>query len=175
MNTEVKNAFQRIEANRLALLDKMSTFSDEKLNQKPAPESWSAMQTAYHLVMAETSTLSYLEKKIQAKDSVKAAGIKSVFRSALLKLFLFLPFKVKAPKIVENVPDFKPFTALKQDWDKTRKNLESLLETLTDKDVKRELFKHPLAGKMNILQMLEFINDHLVRHIKQIDRCLASK
>lgn len=174
MNTEVKSAFQKIEANRLSLLDKMSKFSDEKLNKKPAPESWSAIQTAYHLLSAETSTLGYLEKKVQSKDSIPMSGFKSIYRSTLLKLFLFLPFKFKAPKMVENVPDFKPFKELKQEWDAKRQALAVLLETLTDKDIKRELFKHPLAGKMNILQMLEFINDHLLRHVKQIDKCLGN-
>jgi hypothetical protein len=172
MNTEIQNAFQQSEKIRIELGNKMSKFSDAQLNQKPLAGGWSAMQTAYHLITAETFSLGYLQKKIQAKDKVKSAGIMHSLRSALLRLFLSLPIKFKAPKIVEQVPDFKAFTEMKEDWDKTRKGMSDLLETLTDEDVKRELFKHPLAGRMNILQMMDFFNDHLTRHIKQIEKCL---
>lgn len=172
MNTEVQKAFQNTENIRLALLAKMSNYSDEKLNQKPAPNSWSAVQTAYHLISAESFSVSYLQKKLQAKNDIKRAGIAHTLRSLLLKIVFLLPIKIKAPKIVEQVPDFKSFAEIKNDWDKTRKEMGDLLETLTDEDVKRELFKHPLAGKLNILQMLAFINDHLMRHVKQIEKCL---
>jgi len=172
MNTELQNAFQNAEKIRMELIQHMSKFSDEQLNKKPSASAWSAMQTAYHLITAESFSLSYLQKKIQAKEQVKPAGIAHAFRSALLKIFLLLPFKFKAPKIVEQVPDFKSFAEMKKDWADTRKGMQDLLETLTEEDTKRELFKHPMAGKMNIVQMIDFINDHLTRHSKQIDKCL---
>ena len=43
----------------------------------------------------------------------------------------------------------------------------------SEADLKKEIWKHAVAGKMNISQMLAFFNMHFNRHRKQVYRTLA--
>ncbi len=59
-------------------------------------------------------------------------------------------------------------TDIMAEWKLTRKELEKLLDSVSDADVNRQLFKHPVVGKINLKQTLGFMADHKQRHLNQI-------
>jgi len=55
-------------------------------------------------------------------------------------------------------------------WDRSRKEFRDYLGDFDSDKLQYFIFKHPIAGKLNILQALEFINYHMIHHQKQIER-----
>jgi hypothetical protein len=84
-----------------------------------------------------------------------------------------LPFKFKAPKVV--VENTKPSTSLQElekEWAAVRNELKTMLEKFGDDQLKRKIYKHVIAGKLNILQTLLFFREHVIHHQQQIKRLL---
>lgn len=167
--------FQRLEISRKALFQKLMQHSDEDLNRKRADGGWSAIQVTHHLIQAETGTLAYLQKKTKDISGVEKSGFMHKARTLLLRLFLKLPIKFKAPKMVAEVPDYVSLRETASKWDIIRATLLQLCIDLPDEAFEKELFRHPLAGKMNLSQMLDFFDSHFERHLAQIDKVLAEK
>lgn len=163
-----------LEKHRKDLLASLQGFSHEELNRKPNETSWSAIQNLHHLIMAERGALAYLEKKTQHTAKVKKTGFNNNLRYFALQAFFYIPFlKIKAPKVVADVPT-QPISLVEtiKEWDEVRIKLIALCNSLSTNELDKELFKHPLAGKLNIYQMLGFLDEHLMRHAAQALRAV---
>lgn len=171
---DFSTTISKFEQQRLDLLAFMSAYTHEDLNQKPSATSWSAMQTLSHLMIAEKGVLAYLKKKIADTATTKKAGFAASFRSWALRIFFAIPLlKIKAPKVVADVPiQAISFEEAQNEWHTIRIELIALLSSLPSADLDKELFKHPLAGRMNIYQMIAFFEQHIARHKGQIERAL---
>ncbi|NEN22173.1 DinB family protein [Cryomorpha ignava] len=150
-------------------LDFAGNLSNDKLHQSPKGV-WSAAQIIYHLKESEKGTLMYLEKKIQSpKAEVAKGGISSKIRSFMLSRALRnYNKKFKAPSILGEMPEKPNFTEVRSEYLEVRKKMGLLLEKFDKDMLGRAYFKHPRAGRITILQTLEFLNDHLERHEDQI-------
>jgi hypothetical protein len=62
---------------------------------------------------------------------------------------------------------------LRATWQKERKAIAALLETVTAENRERVMFSHVAAGPLTALQMLEIAVAHLDTHCRQIDRIHA--
>jgi hypothetical protein len=169
MVAQLQVKFDRLEAilgDTLAYTDQLSP---DKKHAAP-PNEWSATQILYHLQISEMGTLGYLEKKLQAPPSeVEKAGIAGWLRSKLLRRALKnMKKKFKAPSILGEMPAKPDYNAVKSGLIETRKKLKNVLEKVTKEQVGRAYFKHPRAGKINLLQTMDFLDDHFSRHAQQI-------
>lgn len=150
-------------------LDFASNLSNEKLHQSPKG-AWSAAQIIYHLKESEKGTLLYLDKKILTpKGEVPKGGLSSKIRAFMLSRALRnYTKKFKVPSVLSDVPEKPNFTEVKSEYWEIRKKMGLLLETFDKDMLGRAYFNHPRAGRITILQTLEFLNDHLERHEEQI-------
>lgn len=155
------------------LLERVLSFADnltdDKLHQSPE-HAWSAAQIIYHLKEAEEGTLAYLEKKILTpKTDVKKGGLSSKIRSIMLgRALRNYDKKFKAPSVLNKMPEKPNFTEVKSDYLNVRKKMGLLLEKFDKDMLGRAYFKHPRAGRITIIQTLNFLKDHLERHEEQI-------
>lgn len=95
--------------------------------------------------------------------------------SMVLKISQRIPVKYTAPQVVEqNTPAAMPLPELIEAWDEERNGLKALLERIDAKHEKRLLFKHPIAGKLNAKQAVNFMYEHVNHHLPQIKRLLTS-
>ncbi len=173
MNKALQTQFKKLDADFIDLLEDLKQFSDSKLNKKPQEGAWSVLQVMHHLMLAERLSHQYLEKKLSHNPALEKAGLKSKMRSILLKTYLATPLKRKAPAAVgDNLPEESTFWEVVKQWKQQREELKAFLETLPDDMMNKELYKHPAAGKMTILDMLKFFDSHFTRHRKQINRNL---
>ena len=170
MNTRLKKQFDMIESRRKKLLDELKKYPDELLNKKPLPEAWSAIQVMEHLMISEEASLKYLQKKTLDTSRAAPAGFKSASKLFLLNLSFFMPVKYKAPAVLNPSEGFISLKEIESKWTKIREDIFQLTDSLNDAELKKELWKHAFAGKMNIYQMLDFFNTHFERHRKQIER-----
>jgi uncharacterized damage-inducible protein DinB len=175
MTTKIEKLWQTLEQQRVDLFNELDRVDQSLLNQQPAPNTWTAHQNLEHLLKAETTSLSYLQKKLSSgSGGIPKAGFKSWGRRFLLRLAFTLPMlKFQAPKYLEELPETSDFQDLKARFTQQRAALKSFLDTLPNEVLEGEIWKHARAGKMSIAQMLDFFEDHFNRHEQQLKRAIA--
>jgi uncharacterized damage-inducible protein DinB len=172
VNTRLHQLYESLEAQRLHLMDSIKNLSSEKLNYQPEGK-WSINQIIAHLISAEKISVMYLNKKIQGIDEVENSGFFQESKMMGLIVSQRLPFKFKAPKVVvENTSASTNLKELEQEWNSVRNEMKTLLEKIKDNQVKRMIYKHVRAGKLNIQHALIFFREHIIHHHPQIKRLL---
>jgi uncharacterized damage-inducible protein DinB len=172
LNTKLQQIFDSLETQRNQLFTSLNNLTAQKLNQQPQ-NGWSINQVIAHLITAERLSILYLHKKIQAINEVENSGLIEELKMIVLIISQRLPFKFKAPKVV--VENTKPYTSLQeleQEWTTVRNELKIVLEKFNDDQIKRKIYKHVVAGKLNIQQTLLFFREHVIHHQQQIKRLL---
>ena len=173
MNANLTARYYAIEKSRKELFDDLKNYDDEVINKKPSPGAWSIAQVIEHLIIAEDGSLKYLQKKTQDTSKVPVAGLGSKWRFFLTNTVFVLNINFKAPKVVVPTDNYATVGQLNERWSKVRTDTFNLLNKLPEADLKKEIWKHAVAGKMDINQMLAFFNMHFNRHRKQVYRTLA--
>lgn len=172
MNTKLQQIFDSLETQRSQLFISLNSLAVEKLNQQPT-NGWSINQVIAHLIAAERLSVLYLRKKIQAINEVENTGLIEELKMIVIILSQRLPFKFKAPKtVVENTKSSTSIHQLEQEWNAVRNELKIVLEKFNDDQIKRKIYKHVVAGKLNIQQTLLFFREHIIHHQQQIKRLL---
>ena len=91
-----------------------------------------------------------------------------------LYFFLAAPIKFKAPSVAEPLSNNATLADTQARWNAIRTDLNVLWNNLPEEVLDRSWFKHTLAGKLNLMQMLEFFGNHFERHEHQIWRTLKT-
>lgn len=170
MHKKLKEEFDALERERLDLFSKLDKLDATKMNIQPDEKSWSVVQVMDHLTLAETNSLRYMKKKMSFSDSLKKADFKANFRLFLLKTAMALPIKFKAPTVVADSKNDKNYNEAKAAWEETRNSIAEFLEQFPEEHLESETFKHPTAGKLTVVQALNFMRTHVDHHLRQIDR-----
>ena len=175
MNQLINTRFSKLEDSRLALIESLKMKLPPVLETSPAIGKWSVSQIFYHLNKAESLSVIYVSKKKLDVNNLKRTGFKEQF---MLKLFMFIsamPFNMKAPAVLGDVPDKVSYNEIIAEWAKTRNKMKELLESLPEDMLYKNVFKQPAIGRLNILQMLYFMQAHFDRHQKQVERIIAKR
>lgn len=140
-----------------------------QLNQKRTEASWSIAEIVYHISRAEIAITQYIQKKLNNSADVKKAGLKSLYRATLLRLALRSSRKFRAPKQLDEPHGPYEIEKLMEEWRAVRQQLSETIQQVPQTHIKHELFKHPVVGKINLVQTLSFMGDHMERHLEQIE------
>ncbi|MBL7981594.1 MAG: DinB family protein [Flavobacteriales bacterium] len=162
--------FSEMEVERRHFLSKLEHLDPSPLATSPTPGAWSVAQVVLHLAIAEARSMDYLEKKLKVGGHAKV-GADALFRLALLRAAMFLPLRYKAPAIVATVPEVS-FNEACHEWDRVRQRMAALYAALPSELVAHDLYKHPVAGKIDVLQGLTFMADHVRHHREQVLRTI---
>jgi len=173
MNQKIEIKLSLLESTRLGMLEKLKKFDAQKLNTPPAPGKWSVAQVIYHLNKAEGNSIIYVSKKRMDIDNLQNAGLWEGFKLWLVKIAFALPFKYKAPAVLGDMPDNVDYNTITAEWENTRKRLKELIASLPEDMLAKNIFKQPAAGRLNIYQMLDFMQSHFNRHLGQVERIVA--
>ena len=172
MNSKLQHLFDVLEHDRIKLFATLKSIPPEKLQQSPEGK-WSVHQILSHLITAEKLSVMYLHKKILGIKEADDTGLWEEVKILLLQVSQRLPLKFKAPQnVVDNTPLHLNFNEITTDWEKTRAELKALLEKLDDTQIKRKIYKHFFAGRLNIQHALIFLREHIIHHQAQINRLL---
>lgn len=170
MNAKLDQLYNSLEEQRFQLLSSLKNLSPEKLNHQPEGK-WSINQIIAHLITAEKMSVMYLTKKIQGVNEVENSGFFQELKMIGLIISQRLPFKFKAPRVVvENTSASTDLKQLEQEWNSVRAEMKTLLEKIKDDQVKRMIYKHVRAGKLNIQHALIFFREHIIHHQPQIEK-----
>ena len=174
MRKSIEKQLNTLDEELRLLLRDLKKFSDGDLNWQPKAGKWSVLQVMQHLMRAELLSHKYVEKKLSFNPTLKRAGLLSFFNRLLLRFYLKLPFRFKAPEAVadEQFPEKAAFWDLVKQWNEQRAALRDYLGGLPDELFKKAIYKHPFGGRMSLGGMLTFHISHFRRHRKQISRIL---
>ena len=162
----------KLELNRLKIFKSILTASPSDLNNHF--QSWSIAQHLYHCWLVECLTENYIRKKILNPKSINNVSAITYIRSFLLQLFFKLGYKAKAPKQTAIFHDTIDINQLNLDWEKSRNSLDNLISILHKMKLeKKGFFNHPAIGRLNLWLVLNFLEFHLIHHIKQIDKLIT--
>jgi len=175
LNELIHTKFSQLENSRLILMERLKSIAPSELETQPFPGKWSISQIFYHLNKAENFSVIYVSKKRLDVNNLKRTGFKEQFKLGVLKLFFVLPFGLKAPAVLGDMPERVDYTAIIAEWNETRTKLKELLESLPEDMLYKNVFKQPAMGKVNIFQMLDFMQAHFNRHQKQVERIVLKK
>lgn len=158
-----------------ALLEEMSRKTLAQLNQKPADNGWSAIQTMHHLILVESQSLAYLNKKLSFNPEFPKPAWSSGLKMFFLKCTLASPIKFKAPKSVGNdlIPEQDSLENVSAKWHQVRQSWTDLLTRLPDNLLDKAVYRHPRIGLISWLQTIDFIASHFKRHKAQILRAIS--
>jgi hypothetical protein len=175
MHPAYKNRLDNLNHSLEGLLASMGRHTHQQLNAKPAPAAWSAMQVAQHLIAAERLSVWYVKKKTTNPHALERAGLGTWAREQLLGITLSSPIKFKAPALVseEKFPQETALEKVTADWVQARKELAELLEMAPRDWQRRLVYRHAVAGRLTLVGMLEFFEQHFKRHQRQIERTLT--
>lgn len=176
MNKQVAHQLQHIDTKLNALIADLKKYSDEKLNHKPTPDTWSVVEVLQHVMLVEGASQRYVQKKLSYNPSLKNANIFTSLRIGFTRIYNLMPIKLKAPAYVDerNFSSDIAVNELITNWKSQRQQLRDYLTTLPEAIFKKEVYKNPVAGRLSLYGMLQFFEGHFDRHYKQIQNLLKS-
>lgn len=174
MQPALSTLIDRIESQRTHILNAFRSMSSEQLNQSPAPGKWSAAEILSHIITAERMSVIYMQKKLLGIEQAATSGLWEEIKIFVLKVSQRLPgLRFRAPqRVVENTIPLRDHAAISGEWEKVRKDLRKLVEQLPENASRRMIYKHPVAGYLNIRHALIFFHEHIYHHAPQLKRLL---
>ena len=173
-HADLNKTFAKLEKQKAEIFDRLKGYDEKALNQRPDENAWSVMEVIDHLTIAERASYQYLMKKIKDKDGAEKTGFKEMFRSILLNGYLASNKKFKAPSVTLPAASYLTPADAEKAWSEARRDISSVWAGLPEELLDRNWFKHPVAGKLNLKQMLSFMQAHVAHHEKQIERILKA-
>ena len=173
MKIEIQQAAADYKEQRERFITAITALSAEQQQFRPTPESWNALQIMKHLIIAEKQSMLLIRRSVSDKKNIRPAGIGSAVRSSILTLALWSPFRFKAPKIAQVKEDAPDLKRMMNEWESLRSEIETFIEAHSEQTLSGEIYRHPRAGVMNMIQTLGFMQMHILHHQKQLERNLT--
>ncbi len=174
MHLQIQPAYNRLKTSLEDILRDLEKLDETTLNRIPAPGKWSCAQIMLHINLSIGGTLSYLHKKLQQPELIEKSGIAARFRSSLLNAALRSDIKFKAPKGLDNLPEYASFSEIQSLTQQNLDKMEQFLSNFPSQLLRKNVFKHPAAGRINIYQTLAFLDAHALHHKRQIAQIIKN-
>lgn len=174
MITKNEKLFDQLENQRKQLFQLLSGYNADQLHQAEKQGAWSVIQVINHLLASEKGTELYIRKKTQKPELIPNTSLIAPIKILALRGAFSMRLKFKAPKqlgVVSNEDTLEDLEAL---WNKSRSSFHQLMEELPVEIQQKALFRHPIVGRINMNQTLEFFDFHYRHHLKQIHRILKT-
>jgi uncharacterized damage-inducible protein DinB len=175
MHAQLQTVFDSVDREKDLLIHQVSALTSEEYFRIPAPGKWSVAQIMTHLMVAEQLSLRYMKKKSLGVNDVKNSGLLQELTFQFYNVLQRLPIKLTAPKtILDHTPEPLSLADLKTQWGNFRSELKVFLSTIPDHHIRRMIYKHAFAGRLDVIQALRFFIAHIHHHRPQIDRIMRS-
>lgn len=169
MDAKLAKAFRRMEHWRLYMQELVAAYPREQQCFRPHSQQWSMLQVMKHLIIAETVVLNAVKKSLQRGELPPNRLIHKI-GYLVMEIVLRLPLKIKAPAKAL-IPDAETdYDKIVGEWEALRKEWKLLLENFPKELQNNNVFRHPIAGFLNICQCVNFCGTHIKHHLQQIDR-----
>ena len=162
------NKLELLDAETEMLYRMADGLSEEDLHDHSY--GWSIIQVFSHLNMAESGSVRYMKKKMQAGDEIPQISFLGKFRFLLTKGLLQSSLRWKAPKVVSQPKGDLSLKEMQETWAETRKATKQYVETYPEHLLNKAVYKHPFAGRMDLAGAIGSFIYHQRHHMHQIRR-----
>jgi uncharacterized damage-inducible protein DinB len=155
----------RLQETRKMFLNSFAGLTEEQSRLKPAPDSWSVLDTIEHLTTAETIQLNL----ISTHRTPRPADVPNR-EGAFLHMVPNRTRKMESPEGARPIGRFATLAEAAEQFKSTRAGVIQFLEQHTE-DLRASEVKHPhpAAGMVSICEMLIVMAMHAKRHAAQIE------
>ena len=165
---------EALETEREGLIQLMRSFDNDALSKSPGQGVWSPLEVLRHIIISEEGSLKYVQKKLSFNPKLPRATYLTDLRYRILLGGIYSPFRFKAPAVVVPEPAEYDLESLVSQWQNVSEGLQTYLGQIDPRWLDYQVYKHPLAGRLSLVQMVGFLKHHLLRHKKQIVSRLPS-
>ncbi len=150
-----------LDEKRQEVLEFVESISNEQSSRKPNEESWSILEVLEHLYLMEQLVVYQIGKSLKEGDEQQVSE-KPVQQTTNRGQ------KVPAPEAVQPKGEFNTLEDAKEGLEKSREATMFLVHNKEEEILKNRAFPHPIFGDMNLVQWVEFIGWHELRHLDQM-------
>lgn len=155
------------------MMETLNGLSEEQLNFKSSPESWSIAECVEHLAISENALDQMLQESLKTPaDPSKRADVKMTDKE-LMAMIRSRDTKVKTSKPFEPSGKFGSYEESLKAFQSKRKEHIIYMET-TEDDLRNHYGQMPF-GTIDAYQILMFISGHTERHVKQMEEVKADQ
>ncbi len=166
----VNTYLNAIDATRTEMLRTVAALDPEEQVWRATDSTWSAVEIIEHLVLAEQVVLGDVRTASTrvphtaiARDRVRALIVWAVLRFGV---------RVSVPSESMRPSGAVSFSELRAQWIEQHQMLRAFAESLDARGRRKRVFRHPIAGPLNVLQALQLLDAHLRTHQRQLARVL---
>ncbi|WP_053361693.1 DinB family protein [Bacillus sp. FJAT-27251] len=157
-------ALSHLQEIRSELFDTIEGLSDQQLNEIPAFGGWSIAQVLFHVHQVEMYFITLAQQALEgASEAVGDIDLSKVPDRTL---------KAKSP--IDPPTEPKSREELVSRLNHSRGKVIAFLNGTDPALLSEKSAKHPVFGRLNLKQTMEFIGGHEKRHIGQIEEIKKS-
>ena len=171
-DAERKAAMEYMKATKEKLVNALKGLTEEQLNFKASPESWSVAECVEHIAFSETALFGMLEGTLkEAANAARRSEVKMT-DDGIKGMITNRTQKIKTPEMFEPKKQFGSMEgSLKAFIVKREANME--YAKTTQDDLRNHYAVMPF-GTMDSYQLLLFIAGHTARHTAQIEEVMTN-
>lgn len=168
---ERAKAIDHLSQTRDDLLSALEGLSEEQLNYKSSPESWSVAECVEHIAISEKNIMEMASGAVQVTADASQRSEVTITDDQLIDMITDRSNKVKTSEAFEPSGRFGSFEeTLEAFTDEREENIEYLQNT--EDDLRNHYAQLPM-GKTDAYQVILFMSAHTERHTKQIEEIMA--
>lgn len=167
MKNKINQKLKRLNSETDKIYDSLNDIPPEKLRDQTY--GWSILQVFSHLNDAETASLKYMQKKVQAGDKMQESGVGNMIRMWWTNQALKSSLKWRAPSYIANPPVYD-YDEIRQKWAETRKAIQKFVDEYPEQWINKLVYKHPMGGRQNLERAVDSFIFHQIHHVHQINR-----
>ena len=170
---ERKKASTSLKSTYATLLQSVKGLSDEQLNFKADPESWSVAECVEHLAISEKAIFGIVQQTLQAEADPSQREMVKLSDDDILAFIQDRSTKIKTQPNLEPKNSYGSYSAAMADLKAERKKNIKYVKKTSD-DLRNHFFDFPF-GKVDSYQIILFMSGHTSRHTKQIEEVMANE
>ncbi|GHC62666.1 DinB family protein [Ulvibacter litoralis] len=148
-------------------------LSEEQLNYKSDPNSWSIAECTEHIAISETNIFNMLTEALKSPaDPSKKAAVK-LTDEQILEMVVDRSKKMKTSEAFEPSGKFGSHDAAVAEF--KAKRIDHIKYVATTEDNLRDHFAETPLGTVDAYQILLFMSAHTERHVLQMEEILANE
>ena len=159
-------ASKYLQETRDDLLKKVKGLTDEQLNFKATPESWSIAECVEHIAISEGNLFAFAEQGLQQPADPSLRKDVKINDDGIIKMITDRTHKVKTQEAFEPTNKFGSFDATIKEFKRKRDDHIKFIKT-TSQDLRNHYNDFPF-GKIDTYQTILFIAAHSRRHTEQV-------
>lgn len=168
---ERSKAIDHLSQTRDDLLSVLEGLTEEQLNYKSSPESWSVAECVEHIAISENNIMEMASGAVQVTADASKRSEVTITDDQLLSMITDRSNKVKTSGAFEPSGRFGSFEETVEAFkDKRQENIDYLQNT--EDDLRNHYADLPF-GKADAYQVILFMSGHTERHTKQIEEIMA--